>query len=96
MNEIAVYASDTDVAPYDSGSYASATTYVTGMACVKACTELRDKIIATGASMLGIDPEDAEFDGAKVYCVSDPDKFVSRKDVAYKGQCGSTMNLPRP
>lgn len=93
MADIAVYASDTDVSPYDSGSYASATTYVTGMACVKACGELRGKILATGASMLGIDPADAEFDGAKVYDVRDPGKAVSRGEVAYKGQCGSNLEL---
>ncbi|MGM9613249.1 MAG: xanthine dehydrogenase family protein molybdopterin-binding subunit, partial [Butyricicoccus sp.] len=93
MGDIAVYASDTDVSPYDSGSYASATTYVTGMACIKACAELREKIIATGAAMLGISPEDADFDGETVYCVSDPGKSVTRKDVAYKGQCGSNLEL---
>ena len=93
MEDIAVYASDTDVSPYDSGSYASATTYVTGMACVKACGELRDKILATGAQMLGLSAEDVEFDGEKVYAVADPEQAVTRKDVAYKGQCGSNNEL---
>ena len=32
VEEISVYAADTDVSPYDSGSYASSTTYVTGRA----------------------------------------------------------------
>ncbi len=93
MEDIAVYASDTDVSPYDSGSYASATTYVTGMACVKACDELRGKILDTGAQMLGLSVEEVEFDGDKVYSVADPERFVTRKDVAYKGQCGSNNEL---
>ncbi|MDR3767486.1 MAG: molybdopterin-dependent oxidoreductase [Butyricicoccus sp.] len=93
MDDIAVYASDTDVSPYDSGSYASATTYVTGMACVKACDELRGKILDTGAQMLGLSAEEVEFDGEKVYAVADPERFVTRKDVAYKGQCGSNTEL---
>ena len=93
MEDIAVYASDTDVSPYDSGSYASATTYVTGMACVKACDELRGKILDTGAQMLGLSVEEVEFDGDKVYAVANPERFVTRKDVAYKGQCGSNNEL---
>ena len=50
VKDIVVSGVDTDVSPYDSGSYASSTTYVTGMAVVKACKELREKIIAQGRS----------------------------------------------
>ena len=32
---------DTDVSPYDCGSYASSTTYLTGMAVIKPCESLR-------------------------------------------------------
>ena len=53
VKDIVVSGVDTDVSPYDSGSYASSTTYVTGMAVVKACKELREKIIAQGAELLG-------------------------------------------
>ena len=37
------------------------------MAVVKACQSLRDKILAAGASMLGIPAEEAEFDGSRVF-----------------------------
>ena len=33
MSDIIVHGVDTDISPYDCGSYASSTTYVTGMAC---------------------------------------------------------------
>ena len=39
FDDISVYGVDTDTSPYDSGSYASSTTYITGMATVKACGE---------------------------------------------------------
>lgn len=93
MSDIAVYASDTDTAPYDSGSYASATTYVTGMACVRACEELRGKILSLGADMLSLPVDRVEFDGRKVYCISDADKNVSLFDIAFKGQCGNRSEL---
>jgi len=63
MDNISVYAADTDVSPYDPGSYASSTTYVTGMAVVKAATELRQKIVEHGAKILAVLPDEAEFDG---------------------------------
>ena len=48
FDNIVVFGVDTDISPYDSGSYASATTYVTGMAVADACKELREKIRALG------------------------------------------------
>ncbi|MBS5150571.1 MAG: molybdopterin-dependent oxidoreductase [Butyricicoccus pullicaecorum] len=93
MEDIAVYASDTDTAPYDSGSYASATTYVTGMACVRACEELRGKIIRAGAKILMIDEEMAAFDGERVYDLRDDSRAVSLSDIAYSGQCNCSEAL---
>lgn len=42
---------DTDVAPYDSGAYASRQTYVSGTACKNAGLELREKILAFAARL---------------------------------------------
>jgi len=63
MENIIVNAGDTDVSPYDPGSYASSTTYVTGMAVVKAAEELKQKIVEHGAKFLEVPPEYVEFDG---------------------------------
>jgi len=49
---IVVHAADTDISPYDKGSYASSTTYVTGNAVVRAATELKEQILATAAQLL--------------------------------------------
>ena len=37
MKNIVVFSVDTDISPYDSGSYASSTTYATGNAVIQAC-----------------------------------------------------------
>ena len=58
---------DTDASPYDSGSYASSTAYVTGKAVERAARKLRERILEVGAGLLGAPKEDLEFDGAKVY-----------------------------
>ena len=39
-----MFGADTDASPYDSGSYASSTTYITGMATQNAALELRENI----------------------------------------------------
>ncbi|WP_176480849.1 molybdopterin cofactor-binding domain-containing protein, partial [Clostridioides difficile] len=50
IEKITVISADTDLVPYDPVSYASSTTYVTGMAVVKAAQDLREKIISAGAT----------------------------------------------
>ena len=49
VDRIAVFGADTDASPYDSGSYASSTTYVTGKAVEMACTQLKERMCKLGA-----------------------------------------------
>lgn len=88
--DIAVSGVDTDQSPYDTGSYASSTTYVTGMAVVKACGLLREKIVAAGAQLLGCAAEDAEFDGTCVRCGGET---VSLRDVANRSLAAGAQEL---
>lgn len=81
LDNIVVHGVDTDLSPYDTGSYASSTTYITGMAVVKASEALREKIINEGARMLGCSVEEVEFDGSKVYSLKDNDKYISIVDI---------------
>ena len=57
LDNITTLSADTDWSPYDSGSYASSTIYVTGKATEKCALELRGKICALGAKLLGCDKE---------------------------------------
>ena len=82
LDDIAVFGADTDASPYDSGSYASSTTYLTGRAVEEACQKLRESICKIGAALLKCDVEDTEFDGKTVSCVSNPQRSVSLQDVA--------------
>lgn len=90
---ITVLSSDTDTSPYDSGSYASSTTYVTGTATEKAARKLRENICRIGAAALGCELDDVEFDGEYVY-VDDgtEDQKISLADISYLGQCSN--NIP--
>ena len=92
VDDIIVYGVDTDVSPYDCGSYASSTTYVTGMATVKACQTLVDKMKAYGAEKLGCSVDDVEFDGEKVYSLKDGSS-ISRKDIGNAIMCAGENAL---
>lgn len=87
VDNIVVSGVDTDNSPYDSGSYASSTTYVTGMAVVKACEKMEKNILKTAAILLKIeDWHTLYFDGKTV---SDPqtDQTVSLDDIASASMC---------
>ncbi len=81
VENIIVNAADTDVSPYDPGSYASSTTYVTGMAVVHAAEELKQKILEMGAKILKVSSEEVEFNGREVRMV-DGDKAINLKRLA--------------
>lgn len=92
MEDIIVSGVDTDTSPYDTGSYASSTTYVTGMAVVKTCEKLKEKILLKGAEYLGCRTEDVEFDGKRVWCPKDG-KEISLKDIGNRVMCANEEAL---
>ena len=90
VDDVAVFGADTDVSPYDSGSYASSTTYVTGMAVVKACTEMKQRICAIAAEMMGCEVDAVEFANNCVRS-SVTGQTISMTDIAYKSQVCNTI-----
>lgn len=66
MSKIVVIGVDTDQSPYDTGSYASSTTYLTGMAVIKACEELKKKMIEEAAKRLSLSSGELDFDGEAI------------------------------
>ena len=89
-DQISVFGADTDSSPYDSGSYASSTTYITGMATMKAALQLRENIQKIGAQLLACQPQDLEFDGKRVY-KADGSAEVALADIAAKAQVNNTI-----
>ena len=63
LDNVTVLGADTDSSPYDSGSYASSTTYVTGKAVEQCAEQLKQKICQVGAGLLGLDERAVVFDG---------------------------------
>jgi putative selenate reductase molybdopterin-binding subunit len=55
VENIVVYSSDTDLTPFDTGAYASSTTYISGGAVKKAAEKVREQILSQGKKLLGTD-----------------------------------------
>ncbi len=90
VDDVAVFGADTDASPYDSGSYASSTTYITGKAVEKACTDLKQRICSIAAEMLGCGAGEVTFEGDRVRR-DGTGQTVSLTDIAYKAQVFNTQ-----
>ncbi|MCI6730874.1 MAG: molybdopterin-dependent oxidoreductase [Lachnospiraceae bacterium] len=90
VEEIEVFGADTDASPYDSGSYASSTTYLTGRAVEMACEELKNNMCQIAAGMMNCEVSDVEFTGDGVRRL-DGSGFVSRFDIATKSMLNNAI-----
>ena len=90
VDEVSVASVDTDTSPYDSGSYASSTTYVTGKAVEIACGRLKEQLCSIAAEMMECDADKLYFAGDKV-CAKDGSGSVELRDIAYRAQCNNTI-----
>lgn len=95
LDNITTLSADTDWSPYDSGSYASSTIYVTGKATEKCALELRGKICALGAKLLGCDKEQVSFDGREVRVEEGENagKTINLSDIATASMNGNSIEL---
>ena len=91
-DEIFVSGADTDFSPYDSGSYASSTTYITGQAVVRASTELEKRIRTLAARMLSCELEDVDYDGHVAKNVKTGES-VTIEEIGYQAQCSNDYAL---
>lgn len=91
VEDVTVFGADTDASPYDSGSYASSTTYITGTAVVKACEELKLRLCSIAAKMMDCREEDLVFEEGQIRCCS-TGQTVTMEDICYYAQLGGTLS----
>ena len=92
LDNVTVLGADTDSSPYDSGSYASSTTYVTGKAVEQCAEQLKQKICQVGAGLLGLDECAVVFAGDAVTS-EDGTQRATLAQIAAASQCGSNTAL---
>ncbi len=92
VGNIAVSGADTDTSPYDSGSYASSTTYVTGTAVQHACEKLRERILELAAKMLECRAGDLDFDGRRAKNLQNG-REASLAEIGVRSMCNNANAL---
>ena len=92
VDHVSVFGADTDASPYDSGSYASSTTYVTGKAVERACAALIESIRTIGAQLLGCKVEETEFAGTCVRRLG-TEESVPLAQIAYRAQVNNRFSV---
>lgn len=92
VENIVVHGVDTDQSPYDTGSYASSTTYVTGGAVIKTCETLKTRILEEASEILECPMENLDFDGKSIHSYED-DKEISLVDLANRCLVGGSKTI---
>ncbi|MBR1781000.1 MAG: molybdopterin-dependent oxidoreductase [Oscillospiraceae bacterium] len=78
---------DTDSSPYDSGSYASSTAFLSGGAVYRCALELIEKIKTEACHQKGWRPEDVEYHDALVEHLP-TGQTLTLSELAYVAECG--------
>lgn len=91
VQQVRVLVGDTDVAPRDSGARASRVTYVASRAAVKACSQLREQLMAEAARMLECSTEEVDFRAGQFRLREDPRQQVNLKKIV--AQAGRSLTV---
>ncbi len=82
-----VITGDTDVVPFDTGAYASRTTYIGGGAVLKAAADLKRQVLDLASVKLEASVEDLEMRDGSISVKGVPERAITVKDVV-KGEGG--------
>jgi putative selenate reductase molybdopterin-binding subunit len=85
--DVIVHSSDTDLAPFDYGAYASSTTYISGAAVKKAAEAAKERVLDWGSQLLEEPVEALETGSGEVYS-EETEASVSLEAVGYETTYG--------
>ena len=83
LDKVNIFSSDTDFTPFDTGAYASSTTYVSGNAALKSAKLIKEQLLKVGAEILDIPVSALVLRNEKV-TTKDLSKSVSFKDIGIR------------
>lgn len=107
-SNVVVVSGDTDTCPYDTGAYASCTTYLTGNAIMRAAKTLKIKLIETAAAQLECESRELVLKNDRIEMIGDPDNYITLKQIGINSAVGpdaqsisstetfGIKNTPRP
>lgn len=93
LEQVRVMVGDTDSAPYDAGARASRVTYVAGRAALRACAELRERLMAQAARILECSPQEVDYANGKFWLKQDPSQQMSLRRVVARAGAPLTVTV---
>lgn len=93
MEDISMIVGDTDVTPYDCGTFGSRVTFYAGNAAKKAAEDLRGQLAGVVAKRWDIEPDELEFRDRRVYVKNSPEKKLSFAEVTRVAQVSSELGV---
>jgi len=93
LEDVEVIEGDSKLAPWGLGAWASRSTVVIGGAIIRACEQLRAKVLRIAAHLLEARPEDLVIEDSRIYVKDAPERYVTLADVA-KVAVRDTGKLP--
>ena len=85
-DKIRLITADTELTPFDAGSYGSRVTYHAGNAVKRAAADAKAQLVAVVAKKLEANPDDLECKGGRIYSVDSPDIGISFEDAIWTYQ----------
>lgn len=76
LEDVNIISNDTDLTPYDLGSWGSRATFMNGNAALDAAREAKKEIILVASEMTEADPTDIVLDEGKVFAKGAKDKYT--------------------
>ncbi|AHF10463.1 xanthine dehydrogenase family protein molybdopterin-binding subunit [Dehalobacter restrictus] len=86
MNEVKIVVSDTTLSPFDSGTYGSRVTFLTGNATRRAAVDAKRQLIDTVARKLGVDAGALICKDHRIFVEADPTKGMSYGEAVFAYQ----------
>ena len=93
LEDISMVVGDTDVTPYDCGTFGSRVTFYAGNAAKKAAEDLRAQLAGVVAKRWGVEPDDLIFRDRQVYVKHSPEKRLSFGEVARVAQVSAELGV---
>jgi CO/xanthine dehydrogenase Mo-binding subunit len=81
MEEVRVFAADTETTPVDIGVWISGNAYVTGNAAREAAGDVRRKLMTIAAEELNVDIENLAFRDKRIYITGQPERSLSYEEL---------------
>jgi xanthine dehydrogenase molybdenum-binding subunit len=83
LKDINVISHDTDLTPYDLGSWGSRATFMNGNAVLEAAKNAKKEIIEVASQMMEANPDDIVLEDGKVFVKGSPNKYSFAEIVDY-------------